>query len=48
MVTQIRFDGRTMVLFLDLLGLTVAVSGDTVMVSAPQQINLQGAVYIFR
>jgi len=34
--------------FLDLLGQTVAISGNTIMLGAPQQNNLKGAVYIYQ
>lgn len=34
--------------FLDLLGLTVAISGNTIMLGAPQQNNGKGAVYIYQ
>jgi hypothetical protein len=34
--------------FLDLLGLTVAINGNTIMLGAPQKNNLKGAVYIYQ
>jgi len=33
---------------LDLLGQTVAISGNTIMLGAPQKNNLKGAVYIYQ